>query len=183
MGKMALPLMALGTAVSFVGGMRQAKAIRASGKARQAEAEVAARQEEALALQDRAAAQRKFLGEQRKSDIAMSRARALAAKGGGGIDLAAADVMSVLAAEGGYREDLAMYEGENAVLRRKDRATALRYEGLQAKRAANARAKAKTIGVIGNTLLSAGSMARKGKGEGSKGEGSKGEGSKGKSDG
>ena len=168
MAQLAIPFMLAGTAVSFAGGMRQASAIRAAGKAKQVEAEYMAKQQEALAVQDVASSQRKFLSEKRKLQLAESRGRALAGKGGG-LDNAYADVMSVLATEGNYRKDFALYEGKDSALSRKDTAALGRYQGLQERNAANARAKAVTISTIGNTMLSLGSIGLKSK-AGKKGE-------------
>lgn len=132
-------LSAAGSAVGAIGAIQ-------GGKAQQASANYQAAQLEAAGKTERAIAQREAEEDRRQARLMQSRARAVGAASGGGIDL---ELAGDIAAEGEYRALTSLWEGEEAAKGRKAQAAAARFEGKQAKKAGYLTA--------GKTLLSGGS--------------------------
>ena len=83
--------------------------------------------------QERASAQRQAIEERRKGDIAVSRARAVAAASGGGAsDPTVMNIYSDLASEGEYNAQAVLAEGEEAARGLESQAGAAEYEGAAA---------------------------------------------------
>lgn len=124
-----------GTLLSFVGQMQAASAAKKT-------AEYEAKQQEQQAQTERAASQRKAIDERRRKDYAVSRARAVGAGGGGGLDY---DVISDIEEEGEYRALTQIWGGEERARGREMQADSTRYSAQQ-------RAKGMMIGA-GTSLL------------------------------
>ncbi len=149
---MATALTIAGTAVSLFSGMSQASAMEEQGRQQQA---IAAMQAEQTALvaernaltmrdqavfkaeqlttragQERASAQRAFLEQRRKTELAQSTARAVAGASGGGVgDPTVLNIQGGLAQEGAFAEDVALFEGESAASLLTSQAALALYEG------------------------------------------------------
>lgn len=132
-------LMAAGTLVSASGTL-------ASGKAADQAARFQAAQLEQRGKAEQAAASREAMEQRRQSRLVGSRARALMAASGGGIDY---DILGDIAGEGEYRALTALYEGDEAAAGRRMQAAASRYEGKSIRNASRMKAF--------STLLSGGS--------------------------
>ena len=128
-----------GTILSAAGAIQE-------GKSQQRAANFQAAQLDQQANMERASAVKSAQESQRQSDIAMSRARAVGAASGGGIDV---PLMGQIEEDAALRAGVAMWEGEEAAKGRKMQAQAARYDGNQYARAGAMRA--------GATLLSGGS--------------------------
>lgn len=131
-------LSAAGTAVSGLGAIQ-------SGRAQGAASEYQAAQLDAAAKTERASAQRKAEEDRRQTQVMQSRARAVGAASGGGIDF---ELAGDIEAEGEYRALTSLWEGEEAAKGREAQAAASRFEGRQAKRSGLLKA--------GRTILDAG---------------------------
>ncbi|WP_456389747.1 hypothetical protein [Profundibacter sp.] len=138
-GAISPAIMAGGTILGAVGAIQQ-------GKAAQASAEYSARQFEAQGKAERASAQRKAINEGKQKDLVMSRARAVGASSGGGLDL---ELMGDIEEEGTYRSLTALWEGEERAKGRNAQAAAQRASGAAANRAGGIKAF--------STILSGGS--------------------------
>lgn len=157
MAQLAVPLMIAGTAMDFIGGMKQAAGIASAGRAEQAEKQFIARQFEQQAGQERASAQRSMIEANRKRDLALSRARAVGAAGGGSpTDIL--DILTGIESGGEYERQVALYEGEDAARGLEFRAATSRFEGDQAFKAAKKAAQQQRIATFGKLAFSAGSM-------------------------
>ena len=144
------------TVLSAAGNLQEGWAADANAKAQQQSLEYEAKQSEVQAGQERAAAQRRAMEERRQATLASSRARALAAAGGGAtIDPSVVNLMGDLAAEGEYNAGVAMYEGEEEARNLETSASLRRYEGTMARSAGK---QAKRAGYIkaGTTVLKGG---------------------------
>lgn len=136
----------LSVAGSAVGGLGAIQ----SGKAQQASSEYQAAQLEAAAKTERATAQREAKEERRQASLLQSRARAVGANSGGGIDF---ELAGDIEADGEYRALTALWEGEEAAKGREAQAAASRFEGRQAKRAGLLRAGGTILGGAGRSFL------------------------------
>ena len=116
-------LSAAGAGIGAVGAIQ-------GGNAQDAAAQYQAIQLEASGKAERAASQREAEDRQRQARLAQSRAQAVGAASGGGIDF---DLEGDLAAEGEYQSLTALWEGEEAAKGRKAQAGASRFEGKAAK--------------------------------------------------
>lgn len=157
MAQIGIPLMIAGTAMDFIGGMKQAAGIASAGRAEQAQQQYLAKQMEQQAGQERASAQRSMIEANRKRDLALSRARAVSASGGG----SASDILDILTgieSEGEYERQAAIFQGEEAAVGLEHRAAVSRFEGDQAYKAAKKAAQQQRIATFGKLLFSAGSM-------------------------
>lgn len=132
-------LSAAGSAVGAVGAIQ-------SGNAQNAAAQYQAKQLEASGKAEQAAAQREAEEQRRQSRLMQSRARAVGAASGGGIDL---ELAGDIEAEGEYRALTALWEGNEAAKGRRAQAAASRFEGKSAKKAGYLKA--------GRTILGGGS--------------------------
>lgn len=132
--------------VAMVGGtlLSSAGAVQA-GNAQKSASEFQAKQLKAAGLAEDAAAQRKAEESTRQAEIMQSRARAVGAASGGGVDVALAGDIE---AEGEYRSLLSLWEGAEAAKGRNAQASAAQFEGSQAKKAGVLKA--------GSTLLKGG---------------------------
>lgn len=125
-----------GTVVSAVGAIQQ-------GKAQQSAADYQAKQLEAKASTDRALAQRQAEEDRRQTELVQSRARAVGAASGGGLDIKLA---GDLEEEGEYRALTSLWEGEEAARGREQQAKTLRYEGRLARQTAGLKATKSILG-------------------------------------
>lgn len=101
---------------SIVGGMEQKKIADYQAQQQQLVADQTAKQLEQRAGQERAAAQQKMIDAGRQKNLAMSRARAIAAAGGGSLDPSVINIMGDLETEGKYNQNVALYQGEEAAV-------------------------------------------------------------------
>lgn len=100
-------MMAGGSVIGALGAYRSGKLSRSLGRMRYQASKVAA-------VQTRASAQRAALEESRQAELKASRAVAVAAAGGGGVDdPTVINILEDIEAEGAYRSAVAMYEGES----------------------------------------------------------------------
>ncbi len=114
-------------AKGMIDARRDAKAIAAK---QQAAANFAAAQMEQNAGQEQAAAQRTALVEARNTRMVQSRAIALAAASGASAsDPTVMKIIGDISGEGSYRQNLALYEGEERARQLKIAATATRMSG------------------------------------------------------
>lgn len=119
----------IGPIISVVGMISSANAQKKQGEQQQQLANYQAQQLEAQMGQERASAQRAAIEERRRSQLAQSRALALAAKGGGASDPSVVDVISDLEGEGAYRSMVRLYQGDENARVLQERANATRYGG------------------------------------------------------
>lgn len=123
-----------GTALTAGSQIGAGIAERRAASAMAAEADVAAGQQQA-------ASQRTAYDQQRRGELAVSRARAVAAaSGGGATDSTVTDIVGRIAGEAAYRSQLALYEGNDAARQLQERADMLRYGGRRAQVAGITRA-------------------------------------------
>lgn len=167
----AAPMISLaGTALSAVNsaqaGSASAAASSAGAKNAKDYARYQATQLNRRANSERATGQRGAIEEWRRSRLAQSQARAVAAASGGGVsDPSVTKIIGDLAGEGEYNALTALYEGEDAARGYEDQARAGIYEGdvtaagLKAK--ARASRRAGIMGAVGSTLYGATSFANK----------------------
>ncbi len=125
----------MGGIVKTVGAIRQ-------GKAAKAAADFQAEQLEAAGLAEQATASVRAGQEKDNAKLVSSRARAVGAAGGGGLDL---ELMGDIEAEGQYRSLTALWEGEEARKGRDLQAKAARVEGKNAQTAGYINAAASLI--------------------------------------
>lgn len=118
-------LMAGGTILGALGAVQQ-------GNASNAAASYEAKQLDAQAMTERASGQRAAIEETRQAELVQSRARAVGAASGGGVDAALA---GAIAQEGKYRSLVSMWEGEERAVGREAQAAATRFDGAQQKKA------------------------------------------------
>lgn len=147
-------LTVLSVGASILGGITGAASSAAAGKSAQANADYQAQiaglqgeisQKNATAQQNelnyeaanatqeageqRAAAQQKEIQTNKQTALAQSRARTLAAAGGGGGDPSVVDIMGDLETEGNYNAGIDKFEGEDAARGLEDTAAEKTYEG------------------------------------------------------
>lgn len=130
-------MMIASTVVSAGGAVMQ-------GRAAEKSANFQAAQMEQNAGQARAAAQREAAEQRRQARLTQSRLQALA--GGGGGDVSVVKLAADIAGEGELRALTSLYEGEESALGMETAAGARRFEGKQAKRAANLSAFGTVLG-------------------------------------
>ena len=131
---------AAATGLQVVGQIQQGKAANKAAQYQAAQYEVNAKQAEIAAGQERAASQRVAHERRRNATLLASKAQAIGASGGGGLDPSTVDIISDIDAEGEYGALAALYQGEEAAMGREDQARmnlaqagASRYEGKVAK--------------------------------------------------
>ncbi len=134
MANLALAIPAAIGKIAMIGGtlLSSAGAIQA-GKQQQAAASYQADQLEASGKAEFAASQRKALEERRRSDLAISRAKAVGAASGGGQDL---NLLGAIEEEGTYNTLAAEWEGKERMAGRNAQGAAARVEGKNARKAA-----------------------------------------------
>lgn len=112
----------------------QGQIAQKNAAAQQQELEYEAGQARTQAGQERAASQQKEIIQQRQTAIGESRARALAAAGGGlALDPSVVNIMGDLQTEGDYRAATDKYQGEDAARGLEDTASLKTYQGKLAK--------------------------------------------------
>ncbi len=156
----------VGTALSFAGQRKAAKAERAAAETRQRVANIEAAHMDQQAGLTVASAQRQMLEERRQATLLESRAQAVAAASGAGAsDKTVLDIISGIASEGAYRSSIALYEGKERA-RQLHLGAELRREGGEiAADYGRATARAHEIGAVGTLFTGAGSLfARYGQG-------------------
>lgn len=124
-----------GTAVSALGAVQAGKAQNAASKYQAAQLEAAGKAENA-------AAQRKAEEERRQARLMQSRARAVGAASGGGVDI---DLFGDIEEEGEFRALSALWEGKEAAKGRRAQAAASRFEGQSARTAGFVRGGSKLL--------------------------------------
>lgn len=129
-------LSAGGAAVSAVGAIQ-------GGRAQDAAAQYQAAQLEAAGKSEMAVSQRQAEEDRRQSRLMQSRARAVGAASGGGIDL---ELAGDIEADGEYRALTSLWEGTEAAKGRRAQASASRFEGTQAKKAGVFKAASTILG-------------------------------------
>lgn len=152
---------AVGAATQLFGGLQQASAIRAAGKAQQAQAEYRAKQAQIAAGQERASGQRASIEQGRRLRLAQSEALASGAASGRVGDGSFLNVMSALESEGRYAKDFALFQSEDAAVGLEQQSDLLKYEGQNARIAANTEARSKTVGTLASTAMNAGTLFSK----------------------
>ena len=113
------------TVLGTVGAIQQ-------GNAANAAAQYNAAQLEAQGKTEQAVSQREAQEERRQKELKISRARAVGAASGGGLDI---PLMGKLEEEGELRALTALWEGDERAAGRRAQAAGARFEGKQAKRA------------------------------------------------
>lgn len=122
----------LGKVLSLSGTILGGVGTVAGGAAANASAQYEAKQLEARATAERAAGQRDAMRERKQKELVISRAKAVGAASGGGVDLVG---LGKIEEEGEYNALTAMWEGEERARGAEDQAAATRWSGKQAKRA------------------------------------------------
>lgn len=135
-----------GTVISTVGTLAAsgsaAAGAEAEGKAQKSLAAYQASQLRYRAGQERAVSQQAAEQERRKARLAVSRGRAVAASGGGGVtDPTVMDILGALRGEGEYNAKSALYEGEEAAKGLENQANAVMAGADVQSAAANYKAK------------------------------------------
>ena len=151
-------MMVASMATTAIGGLKQAQGIKAAGKAQLQQAQFQNESARVAAGQERASAQRRSIEDSRQGRLAESRARAVAASGGGQVS-DVANLIGDLNAESKYAAFTSLYEGESRARDLENRGALALYEGESANRAAKTESKAKmfeTIGSMGKTAYSGG---------------------------
>jgi hypothetical protein len=106
------------------------------GRADQKSADFQAAQLDRNAIATEATSQRVAIEERRKATLMQSRARAVAAAGGGTTtDVGVADILAKIDAEGEFNALSALFEGSERATGMRTQATGKRFEGKAAKRA------------------------------------------------
>lgn len=156
---MAALIALAGKAVTAIGGLGKTLAVGgtilsgagqiAAGNSQNAAAKYEAKQLEARATAERAAAQRDAEKERRQKELVLSRARAVGAASGGGIDI---NLMGKIEEEGERNALLAMWEGEERARGAQDQAAATRWGGKMKKQGAYIGAMGSVL-KVGHTLL------------------------------
>lgn len=146
MAALMMTMGGLGGVAAIGGTVMSAAGAISEGKSQQRASNFQAAQLDQQANMERASAVKSAQESRRQSEIAMSRARAVGAASGGGIDV---PLMGQIEEDAELRAGVAMWEGEEAAKGRKMQASAARYDGNQYARAGAMRA--------GATLLSGGS--------------------------
>jgi len=143
----AIPIVlsVVGTALSAQGAKQQGQDIQQANIYQ-------ARQLEQNAGQAKASGQIEALNQGMQTSLMVSRARAIAAASGGGVsDPTVVNIMSRIAGEGAYRENVARYNGDTRAREMNMQAQSLRFGGQQAVNAGNINSAA--------TLMSGGANA------------------------
>lgn len=130
--KTALSGITLGQTLAAGGTILSAMGSARAGRDQQRASEFQARQLEEQGKAERAAASVEAANEARQKRLVLSRAQAVGAASGGGLDL---DLMGDIEEEGTYRTLTALWSGEERAKGRRAQAAASRFEGAQYRRA------------------------------------------------
>lgn len=128
-GLLGTMIMGAGTILSGVAAVKQGNTARAVSN-------YEAQQLDAQANDEMAAGTREAANESTKTALLLSRARAVGAASGGGMDF---EMLGDIGGEGGYRSLTAMWGGVEAALGRRAQAGAVRFEGRQQQAAGRVR--------------------------------------------
>lgn len=162
MGAAAIPLVAAGTALNFIGNWSQADAIKAQGRRQAAAANYTATELDTLAGQQKAAGQSAGAEVERQGALVNSSVLArAAASGGGASDPSVVSLMKRNAGETWYRSALARFEGDEQSRVTTDKAAAARYGGQIAVADADVAAKAMRTRAFATALSSVGTAGSK----------------------
>lgn len=158
MAAAAIPLIA-GTALAYVGSLRQADAIRAQGRRQAAAANYQAANLDTLAGQDKAAGQAAAAEAERQGALVNSSVLArAAASGGGASDPSVVALMKRNAGETWYRSALARFEGDEQSRVMSDKAMAARYSGQISDADSDVASKSMKVRAFATALSSFGTM-------------------------
>lgn len=160
MGAAAIPLVAAGTALNFMGTWGQADAVRSQGRRQAAALDYQAGELDALAGQEKAAGQASALEVERQGRIINSTVLArAAASGGGASDPTVLALMKRNAGETWYRSALARFEGDEQARVTSDKAAAARFgasmaeaDSAAAARALRTKAFAGVLSAVGTSV-------------------------------
>jgi hypothetical protein len=130
-----LPMQVAGTVLSLMGSGQAADGKVAAADARATGLEYRAQQLEQKAGQEIASSQRDAIEQRRRQKLVSSRALALGAASGGGIDPGLADILGGLAEEGEFRVLTSLYTGDEKAAGLRMQAEADRYEAGEFRRA------------------------------------------------
>lgn len=136
----------LAQGLSLGGTLLSGVSAAAAGKASADAANMEAAQYDARAKAEQAAAQRDALQERRKADLVISRARAVGAESGGGVDI---PLMASIEEEGELNYQTALWDGDVRAASARDAAKMRRFDAKQQRKAGAIKGMA--------TLLSGGS--------------------------
>lgn len=158
----AAGIQVVGTVLSAAGQLKAGGAAKRAGRERRKVSQFEARQLEQQAGQAVASAQRGAMEEQRRADLMSSRALALAASGGGGVDdPTMVSLFSDIESEGAYRAGISLYQGEEEARKLKMAATAKRMEGEIAARGGEEQQQAYNLAAMGSLIEGASSLYMK----------------------
>ena len=139
MGAAVVPLLIGGTLLSAGGSLMEGIAAEKSAK-------FAATQMDRNALAAEATSQRQAIEERRKSEVLQSRARAVAAAGGGTTtDIGVSDILAKIDAAGEFNALASLFEGSEQAAGLRTKAAATRFEGKAAKKAGKIKALSTTM--------------------------------------
>jgi hypothetical protein len=159
MAPLAIPLMIVGAAVSFMGTIAQSNALKQQAEAEQQAANYKAAEEQRLGQQQVASAQRTALDEKRKSAYVQSRLQAVsAASGGGASDPTVIKLSSDIAAQGEYNALSALYSGQSQNVALQNQANLDIYTGAAKASALRSQADYTLLGGIGGLAGSLGKI-------------------------
>lgn len=143
----------IGTGMSVFGNVFGAFGDINNGKVQKAEADYEAAQLRINAGQAQAAGQREAISADQQGKLVASRALALAAASGGGAsDPTVVHLISGIAAEGAYRQALALYQGDEQARALNMKADATQYSGELAKQAGFRSGVGKFVGAGTNAI-------------------------------
>lgn len=129
--------LAAGSAVAGLAGtMTSARAAEQQGQAAERSQQMQALALERQAREREAASQREAITRAKQTDVAASRAQAVAAaSGGGATDPTVLDIVGDIEQQGAYNQASALYEGTTAARGLDEAAALARYRGSEARRA------------------------------------------------
>jgi len=157
--------------LQMIGGFMGAAGAKEEGESARAMLEFQAQQQEQNAGTAIAIAQRQAAEAKRQGRYVASRALAvLAASGGGASDPGAVRILANAEAEGAYRAQMAVYEGESKARALRMEAAAARASGVNAEASAASRANAYLLGGTSRGLTTAASLYQRYGGNGPGGD-------------
>lgn len=156
MAELGMIVSAVGAVTGLVGGMRQASAIKAQGRAVQRQREYEAEQQRVAAGQEVAAAQHAAAEEARVGRLRASQIQATAAAQGQSGNESIMDILGNLDAETQYRKSLELFEGDKRSQQLEQGAALSEFQGQQEYSAAKTRASSTKIGAFADFATSMG---------------------------
>lgn len=153
---------AIGSILSLVGTLSQASAMKAAGKASETIAMSQAKAMEQQAGQERASSQREALEARRQAKLVQSRARALAAAGGGDTsDPTVVNLLGDIDTEGELRALTALYQGEEKAKGLEYQAQVTKMGGIADYNVAKSKANAALVSTAGSIISQGSSLYAK----------------------